>query len=73
MIYYTERIKEIRQKKEISQKEMGKKLKMHQTQYGRYETGKNNLNTETFRKICIILNISADYLLGFTNEEKPLK
>ena len=36
------------------------------------ETGKRKMDVEQIIKICEFYNISADYLLGFTNDAKPL-
>lgn len=73
MVYYTERIKKVRKGKKINQKEMGEALGMHQTQYSRYELGKNAMTVELFRKICIVLNTDANYLLGLKDDPKSLK
>lgn len=73
MIYYTDRIREIRNDRNLTQREIAKLLEMRHPQYNRYETGKTAMPVEVFRKICVILDISSDYLLGFTDNPKPLK
>lgn len=61
----------IRTKKGLKQKEMAQLLDIKQQQYARYEKGINELPIRFLPKICKILNVSADYILGLTNIEKP--
>ncbi len=73
MKYYTERLKEIREYKQIPQKEIAAKLGISQQHYSMYETGKRIFNAEQIVLICMQYNISADYLLGLSDEFKTLK
>lgn len=65
------RIKDIREDKEIKQKDMAKLLNISQTNYSKYELEKINIPIETLKKISFILDTSIDYLLGITDEIKP--
>ena len=65
------RIKDIREDKEILQKDIAKKLHVSQTNYSKYELGKINIPIETLKKMALILETSIDYLVGLTDEEKP--
>ncbi len=65
------RIKDLREDKEIKQREMAEKLNISQTNYSKYELGKINIPIETLKKIALILDTSIDYLLGITDEVKP--
>ncbi len=56
-MYYTERIKWVRDCKNITQKEIADYLHIKQQQYARYEKG-----------ICKYLDVSADYIIGLTDE-----
>ena len=40
--------------------------------YSNYELGQRDIPTDVLIKICKFYNISADYILGLTNELKPL-
>ncbi|MBQ7935217.1 MAG: helix-turn-helix transcriptional regulator [Clostridia bacterium] len=73
MVYYTDRLQKARKDRNLTQRELARLLEMRHQQYNRYETGKTAMTVEVFRKICVILNVSSDYLLGFTDESKPLK
>ena len=72
MEIYIERIKIIRKEKKITQKEISITLKMKQQQYSRYEKCNNQLPIDTFIKIADYLNTDTNYLLGFTDNPKPL-
>lgn len=73
MKYYTERLRELRDYNQIAQKEIAEKLGISQQHYSMYETGKRVLNAEQIILICKEYNVSADYLLGLTDEFKALK
>ena len=73
MKYYTERLRELRDYNQIAQKEIAEKLGVSQQHYSMYETGKRVLNAEQIILICKEYNVSADYLLGLTDELKTLK
>lgn len=65
------RIKDLREDKEILQKDMAKILNTSQTNYSKYELGKINIPIDTLIKLAKFFNTSIDYLLGLTNEQKP--
>lgn len=73
MIYYTERLKELRKYYDIPQKEIAAALKISQQHYSMYENGKRILNAEQIIIICKKYNISANYLLGLSDEFTELK
>lgn len=70
MIVYR-RIRDLREDKDISQREMAAVLGMSQTGYSKYETGENDLPTDILKKLAIFHKTSIDYLLELTNEKKP--
>ena len=70
---YTERLQWIRDCKNITQKEIANILNIKQQQYARYEKGINIMPITYLPKICIYLDVSADYILGLTNEMKSYK
>ena len=61
---FAKRLKEVLNVKNISQKEFSKKIKMSQSAITTYCTGTRMPSLDVFKKICIELNESADYLLG---------
>lgn len=70
---YTERLLLAREKRGMSQKEISEIIGLKQQQYARYEKGINIMPITYLKKICIALNISADYILGLTKEIKSYK
>ena len=69
---YNERIKELRIDNDKKQTEVANILDTDQSYYSKYEKGKRPLPIEHLMKLCIFYNVSADYILGFTKEKKPL-
>lgn len=70
-MYYTEKLKWIRDCRNITQKEIADYLGIKQQQYARYEKGINVMPITYLAKICIYLNVSANYIIGLTNEMLP--
>lgn len=66
-----ERIRNLREDKDLTQKQIGQLLNMSQTGYNQYEIGKNDIPTKILIKLANFYNTSVDYLLGLTNEIKP--
>lgn len=57
-------LKQIRQKKQYTQKQLAKILEINISQISRAEKGEQKLNSDQIIKLCKAMNISADYLLG---------
>ena len=68
-----ERIRNLREDKDLSQNEIAKILNCSQTTYSRYETGDLNIPVDSLIKLAINFNTSIDYLTGLTDEKKPYK
>lgn len=62
------KLKTIRQKKNLTQKELSDISGVPQDQISRYERGRS-MTDETIRELCKALNVSADYFLGLVEEE----
>ena len=65
------RLKEVREKKELWQKDIADYLKITQQQYSLYETEKRIIPLPIIKKLANYYNTSIDYLAGLTDEEKP--
>lgn len=59
-----ERIRNIREDKDIKQKALAAYLHMQPNTYNAYERGKRTITADLLKNICIYLNVSADELLG---------
>ena len=65
------RIRDLREDKDLTQKQIGQLLNMSQTGYNQYETGKNDIPTKILIELAKFYNTSIDYILELTNEIKP--
>ena len=65
------RLKEIREDRDILQKEVAKVLNIPQQNYSRYELGIVSMPIEKYSKLADFYHTSIDYLVGRTDEKKP--
>lgn len=65
------RIKDLREDKDLLQKDVANFLNISQTNYSKYELGKINIPINTLKKLALFFDTSIDYLLGLTDEQKP--
>ena len=68
----SERIRGLREDKGLNQTEVAKMLNTSQTVYSRYERNERDLPIDYLYTLCVFYNVTADYILGFTNDPKPL-
>lgn len=66
---YLEVIRELREDRRYTQKEIAEKLGTTQQVYSRYENGINNIPIRHILKLCDIYQVSADFLLGRTEKK----
>ena len=69
MLY--ERIRALREDKDLSQKDMAQQLSVAQTTYSDYELGKINIPIEILRKLALFHDTSIDYMLELTDNPTP--
>ncbi len=67
------RIRDMREDKDLTQKQMAEYLKIHQTTYSDYEIGNLNIPVEVLIKLAKFYDTSIDYLVGITDNSKPYK
>ena len=67
------RIKDLREDRDLTQKEVSQYLNISQVAYSYYEINKRSIPIETLSKLADFYNTSTDYLLYRTNEIKPYK
>ena len=65
---FNARLKELRIEKGYSQKNIALKLDVSVTCYAGYEQGYRQPDLKMLIKICLLFEVSADYLLGMTDE-----
>ena len=66
-----EKIRELREDKDLLQRELAEYLHCSQVAYSRYELGLRDIPTDVLILLAKFYNTSVDYLLGLTNEKKP--
>lgn len=71
-MYYQQRIRDLREDHDKTQAEIAVVLKTDQSYYSKYEKGIRPLPIEHLITLCRYYNVSADYILCFTDEPKPL-
>ena len=59
------KLKEIRLKKGLYQKDIAKVLNVTQTAASRYELGERTLNHKQIIKLCLFLDVTPGELLGY--------
>ncbi len=60
---FSQRLRELRKQKNISQTELGKLVDIHYTHLGRYERGLSMPTSKTLQKLADVLGVSNDYLI----------
>lgn len=66
-LLFSKRLKELRKESGVTQSVLAKKLEVSCLTYSNYEHGKSVPAVDTILKLCDILHVSADYLLGRTD------
>ena len=66
----SERIKELRRQKKLTQTELAQKVGLTYIQIGRYETGKSAPSADILQKMADALDTTSDYLMNGSSDEK---
>ena len=70
---FSERLKIIRKSIGHTQKQVADGIGVAESYYQIYEYGRTEPKASNIAKLCRYFNISADYLLGLTDEPRPLR
>lgn len=62
------RIRNLREDRDLKQKEMASYLNCSQQVYSNYELGQRDIPTDVLIRIAAFYHVSTDYLLGLTND-----
>lgn len=68
---YFQRLRDLREDKDLKQQNIADMLGIHQTVYSRYERGFQNIPLEFLLALADFYGTSTDYILGRTDEIKP--
>lgn len=68
---YISRLRDLREDKDLTQKELADYLQVHQTTYSDYELGRINIPIKVLHTLADFYGVSIDYLLGRTKRKEP--
>ena len=69
---YYQRIKDLREDKDLTQQEIADILYMQREVYRRYETGQREIPLEITIKLADYYKVSIDYIAGRTNDKRGI-
>ena len=64
------RIRDLREDKDLTQKDMAKLLNCSQQVYSNYELGQRDIPTDILIKLSCYYKVSVDYILGISDNPK---
>ncbi len=65
------RLKDIREDRDLTQREVADYLHIRQNTYSQYENGQRGLPIDTLIKLARYFAVSTDYILGLTDDDRP--
>ena len=68
---YANRLRDVREDKDLKQKDLAQILQIHQTTYSDYELNRLNVPVSALHTLADFYEVSVDYLLGRTNVKTP--
>ena len=68
MLY--KRIRDLREDRDLTQKELSKILNCSQQVYSNYELGQRDIPTDILIKLALFYDVSTDYILGISDKLK---
>lgn len=70
---YAQRMRDAREDNNLKQSDVALILKTTQSYYAQYENGHRKLPIEHLITLCKYYNLSADYMLGLSDEPRQIK
>ena len=71
-MHFYQRLRDLREDRDLKQEDVAKLLKTTQQQYYRYESGLREMPMRHFITLAVFYNISLDYLAGLIDEPRKL-
>lgn len=69
----TNKLRDLREDRDLTQTDMAEILNVNQTTYSRYERGDINIPLDVLIKMALFFDTSIDYILNVTDNKKPYK
>lgn len=73
MTDYRARLRGVREDRDLTQAEVGKILNKSQQGYNHVEAGRAELKIDDLVKLCQFYNLTADYLVGLSDQPQKIK
>lgn len=70
---YFQRLRDLREDRDLTQAQLAELLGIRQTVYSRYERGFQNIPLEHLLFLADFYRVSTDYILGRTNRPTPYR
>lgn len=67
---YRQRLREVREDRDLTQAQVGRVLHKSQQGYGHIESGRAELKIDDLKLLCRFYGLSADYLIGLTDKKE---
>ena len=65
------RIRDLREDRDLKQRELAALLNCSQQVYSNYELGQRDIPTDVLIRLAKFYQVSTDYILGLTNNQAP--
>jgi transcriptional regulator with XRE-family HTH domain len=69
VVGFPQRLRELRQQRDLTQQELAKRANIHYTHIGRYESSKSMPAADTLRRIAEALGTTVDYLMDGATQD----
>lgn len=71
-MYFYQRLKDLRDDKDLTQQQVAEIIGTYQTHYSKYERGEREIPFHLVIKLAKFYDVSIDYIAGLTNNPSPL-
>ncbi len=71
-MYFYQRLKDLRDDKDMTQHQVAEIIGTYQTHYSKYERGEREIPFHLVIKLAKFYNVSVDYIAGLTNDPNPI-
>lgn len=70
---YIKKLRDLREDRDLTQKEVAAYLRITQQQYSLYENGKRTLPVDLLIQLSTLYGVSTDYILDIKNKNNSIK
>lgn len=72
-MYFYQRLRDLREDKDLNQSQVAQVLNITQQQYQLYETGKREIKFNQVIKLALFYDVTIDYIAGLTKTKRSYK